>query len=411
MPSLDVYKRVISSKGNTVGTAHKTHSDIVMEATWGSDIQSKVCYIYDYFHDDKPWLAEDITYENTTKTKIDAKFIVTKYSSIDKDQVEYHIMFRPSQPVRFNNGDDLYYFETDYKDIYLMTFPIGFYIDIPDEKNCYRKWLIVEQEEGNQFIKYSVLPCDYRLQWIEHNKNTRIKRQMWCATRAMNSYTSGLWIDRYFNSLDDVNKVWLPLNPITEKLGFLGEDGQNQRIILSALTRHPLTWKISKIENTKPIGIYKITLDQDSFNPNTDYVNYETKEMYADYYSSSLTPKEDTTVLYAQNHCEITTSTNTIKCGGSYKLLTLNIFDSQQNNITDLYTDSLDIFSWEFFIDGKNITNDGIILLKQLEEKNKIRIKFTDNREYLTKILTVKCNINKNTETLIGEIPLEIIPI
>ena len=60
----------------TLGEKLKSDSDMLMELTWDSDIQSKICYIYDFYHDDQPRLAEGMTYENTTKTRIDAKFIV-----------------------------------------------------------------------------------------------------------------------------------------------------------------------------------------------------------------------------------------------------------------------------------------------------------------------------------------------
>ena len=195
MPSLQTARRVANAKNNgakTIGQIYKEQSDFVMEQTFFNDIQSKVCYIYDYFHDDQPWLAEDITHENTTKTKIDAKFIVTKYSSIDKDQVEYHLQFRPSQPVRFTEDDELYYYETDYKKRYSTQFPIGLFVDIPDEKNVYRKWLIVAKEECNQFLKYLILPCNYYFHWIEEDGNQRIKRKMWAVKRNQNSYNSGL---------------------------------------------------------------------------------------------------------------------------------------------------------------------------------------------------------------------------
>ena len=117
MPSLNTARRVSSMKYNgakTVGQILKEESDFIMEDTWENDIQSKVCYIYDYAHDDQPGLNNHMTYDNTTKTKIDAKFIVTQYGSISKDQVAFHLMFRPSQPVEFSPGDELYYFETDY---------------------------------------------------------------------------------------------------------------------------------------------------------------------------------------------------------------------------------------------------------------------------------------------------------
>ena len=129
MPSLQTARRVANAKNNgakTIGQIYKEQSDWLMEQTFFNDIQSKVCYIYDYFHDDQPDKNVGMTYENTTKTKIDAKFIVKTYQSIDKDQVEYYIQFRPSQKVWFEESDELYYFETDYRQKYgVQDFPIG----------------------------------------------------------------------------------------------------------------------------------------------------------------------------------------------------------------------------------------------------------------------------------------------
>lgn len=112
MPSLQTARRVANAKNNgakTIGQIYKEQSDWAMEQTWDNDIQSKICYIYDFYHDDQPRLAEGMTYENTTKTRIDVKFIVKSYQSMDKDQVEYYIQFRPSQAVRFSENDELYY--------------------------------------------------------------------------------------------------------------------------------------------------------------------------------------------------------------------------------------------------------------------------------------------------------------
>ena len=365
--------------------------------------------IYDYFHDDKPWLAENITHENTTKTQIDAKFIVTKYSSIDKDQVEYHLQFRPSQPVRFTEDDELYYYETDYKKRYSTQFPIGLFVDIPDEKNVYRKWLIVAKEEGNQFLKYSVLPCDYYLHWIEVNGTERIKRKMWCVSRAMNSYTSGRWIDRYMLGLDDIQKIWIPINPITEQLSYI-EENKNKRLVLSALIKKPHVWQISKVENTKPLGLIKITLDQDSWDEHTDYVNLETGEMYADYYTSDISPTDPTepTPTPSSNYGTITASTSTIKIGGSYKTLTATVFDENGIDITDSYSDA--VFNWTCSIDGVDFTNNtDVITWLDGTTFNKQKIKFSNNRSYLEKILEVKCVITKGTETIETAMQFELI--
>lgn len=136
MPSLQTARRIANAKTNnakTIGQIYKEDSDFIMEETWDNDISSKVAYIYDYWHDDfyvdefgiERSLAEGMSYENTNKTRIDIKFIVKSYQSIDKDQVDYYLMFKPSQPVRFSEDDDLYYYETNFRKRYGASFPIG----------------------------------------------------------------------------------------------------------------------------------------------------------------------------------------------------------------------------------------------------------------------------------------------
>lgn len=113
------YKRILRNQGNTQGEVRKHQSDIIMEATWDRDIQSRKCYIYDYYHDDQRDRNKGFTYgKNCPKTPVDAKFIITQYSTLSKDQVEYHIQFKPSHRC------ELSYFEKSEK-IFEMEYPIG----------------------------------------------------------------------------------------------------------------------------------------------------------------------------------------------------------------------------------------------------------------------------------------------
>lgn len=188
----------------TLGQQIKHDSDMIMDETWWDDVQSRVCYIYDYFHDDQPQLKDHMTYHNTTKTRIDAKFIVKTHQSIDKDQVEYYLQFRPSQKLEFKPSDELYYFETEYRQRYGIEWPIGQYCDLPDEKGVYRKWLICEKEIANQFPKYLILPIDYQFMWVEKDGETIYKRKMWGVNRSQKSYIvcASYWkqcVEKFFN--------------------------------------------------------------------------------------------------------------------------------------------------------------------------------------------------------------------
>ena len=366
------------------------------------DIQSKVCYIYDYAHDNQPELKDHMTYENTTKTRIDAKFIITQYGSISKDQVTYHLMFKPSQPLEFNDGDELYYFETNYRKKYDIPFPCSLYIDIPNEKGIYEKWLIINEEQGNQFTKYNVLPCNYHFEWVETSGQNRYKRRMWGGDRQQLSYTSGVWLDRYINSLDNVDKAYLPLNDITENINYVDENSTNQRMIISAKTKHPLVWKLTKLENTKPLGLLQLTFSQTSFDQNNDYIEKDDDGniigMWADYFSYTEPTDPDTlSPTPSSIHGKITSSTSTIKVGGSYKTLTLKLYDADNNEITDNYSSySPDDFKWTCSITNGNKTTNLTDVVSWLKGSsfNQRKIKFPNDRSYLGKILNVKCIVD-----------------
>ena len=407
MPSLSTARRVANAKNNgakTIGQIYKEQSDWAMEQTFENDIATKTCYIYDYFHDDfftdehgiTRSLAEGMTYENTNKTKIDAKFIVKSYQSMDKDQVEYYLMFRPSQPVRFNEGDDLYYYETDFRKRYGATFPIGLFVDVPDDRGVYHKWIVCRDEPANQFPKYLILPVNYELTWIEKSNDKRIKRRMWCCLRQQNSYTIGIYTDRYFTHTDNQDKILLPMNSITEKFWYTSEDSKNMRVVVSALTEHPTVWTVTKVENSMPFGIQKLTIYTAFWNEHTDYVNLETGEMYADYFDSEIvptdpdtkpTPSPVTNIL-----ATITSSASTIKVGGSYRTLNIKLSNDSGEDITDTFGDRSN-FEWHFEIDDEEYKG----IIRNDLSFYRMKIKFPDDYDYVGKILTIYCTITNET--------------
>lgn len=410
MPSLQTARRIANAKTNnakTLGQIYKEESDFLMEETWDNSIASKTCYIYDHFHDDfftdehgiTRSLAEGMTYENTNKTKIDAKFIVKSYQSMDKDQVEYYLMFRPSQPVRFNEGDDLYYYETDFRKRYGATFPIGLWVDLPDDRGVYHKWLICRNEPANQFPKYLILPANYELMWVEKNNEKRIKRRMWCVLRQQMSYTSGVYVDRVFGHTDNQNKLILPMNSITEKFWYTDDDSKNMRVIVSALMENPTVWKITKCESASPLGLQKLTLYTNFFNEHTDYVNFETGEMYANYFDSEIAPTDPSTPTPSSITARISASTSTIKVGGSYKNLTVNLFNDSIEDITTEYADAT--FTWTCSIDNEDWTDK--VTWRAGTEYNQKKVKFPSETSAIGKILTVKCTIEKDNTTIESE--------
>lgn len=418
MPSLDLYKKRLQQRGNTIGQVHKYNSDLIMEQTWDRDIQSKICYIYDYHHDDQWWKNTGITHEHTTKTRIDAKFVIVKYQSTDSDIVDYHLQFRPSQKVQFDQSDELYYYETDYRQKYGAPFPIGMFVDIPNEKGVYEKWIICAEETTLQFKSYIILPCNYLLHWVEVKGDQKNKRKMWCATRSQSSYNSGLWQSDMIQTIEQQFKAIIPMNNITENLFYVNGNNQNTRFIISAPTPHPLTWQLSKVEHmvVGNFGLMRLTFAQDQWNTVTDYVcNDElfpdgTKDifaMYANYYAGSTTiDAVDEVVEHIKPivTCKLSCATNTIKVNGGYKTITVNFYDSNENDVTDQYTSYITENSWKFLIDKIDISSELVSTITQTQP-NKIKVKFTGNRDYLTKKLTIECHAS----TFVGALDLEIV--
>lgn len=414
MPSLQTARRVANAKNNgakTIGQIYKEQSDWVMEQTWDNDIQSKICYIYDFYHDDQPRLAEGMTYENTTKTRIDAKFIVKSYQSMDKDQVDYYIQFKPTQKTHFSEGDELYYFETDYRKKYHNDNFIGLFIDIPNDENIYEKWMILRTEPANQFPKYLILKCNYELMWIENNGTEKIKRRMWSVLKMQSSYNSGLWTDLRFTSQENQDKVWLPLNPITEKIWYTNESSKNMRVLVSSFTDNAIAWQISKVENAQPLGVQKLTLYQDFFDQHRDYIEKDSDGniigMWASYFDSEIVPTDPSTPTTPPSSitARISASTSTIKVGGSYKNLTVNLFNDSNEDITTEYADAT--FTWACSIDNEDWTDK--VTWKVGTEYNQKKVKFSNDTSVIGKILSVKCEIVKDNLPIESEIlPLEL---
>ena len=404
MSIYDMHRKRMRLQGNNIGQIHKNQSDEIMEQTWDNDIQSKICYIYDFYHDDQPRLAEGMTYENTTKTRIDAKFIVKSYQSMDKDQVDYYIQFKPTQKTHFSEGDELYYFETDYRKKYHNDNFIGLFIDIPNDENIYEKWMILRTEPANQFPKYLILKCNYELMWIENNGTEKIKRRMWSVLKMQSSYNSGLWTDLRFTSQENQDKVWLPLNPITEKIWYTNESSKNMRVLVSSFTDNAIAWQISKVENAQPLGIQKLTLYQDFFDQHRDYIEKDSDGniigMWASYFDSEIAPTDPSTPTPTplSTTAKISASTSTIKIGGSYKNLTVNLFNDSNEDITTEYADAT--FTWTCSIDDEDWTDK---VTWRGTEYNQKKVKFPNDAAVIGKILTVKCTIEKDDATIESE--------
>lgn len=231
----------------------------------------------------------------------------------------------------------------------------------------------------------------------------------------------------YSTSTESQFKAIVPLNPITEDIYYVEEDNKNMRIIISAPVEKPNVFQVSKVETAPLFGLKRLTFAQDKFDPYTDgrddveIAKGDIFAMYADLFDNEVptdTPfHTDTEIKMDTIHCDLSCNANKIKIGGSYKLITAKFFNIQGNEITDEFVPYLAKSSWSCYVknnrhedpDEIEVTdNTDLITWLEQKESNKIKIKIADNKEYLTKILVIKCSINKDGRNIVGEIQLQI---
>lgn len=374
MPSLAVYKSIHGSGNYLEGTAMKLQSDQIIEDTWWGDIAARTAYVYDFYHDDEPLGLRELHSANSgIKIPLDIKFIKHTSQTYSKDIVTNHIMLKPSQRCNVD------YYNEFFKWRYGAEFPIGLYIDIPDERGVYNRWIVVEKANFNdvQLPTFEVLACDKVIQYVVDG----IKYQIPGVLRSQNSYNSGIWVDHSTTIVEDVQKFILPLNRDTEKIYY------NQRMILDApVLTEPRAWQISKINRMSTPGIALFTLAQTFFNAHTDLIEKDRDGnvigMYADYYKSQVTPKENSIHEYARGEIAYSGVKPQLKIGGSYKKFTVT------------FTDMTSGFDgvWSCWFGEENVDSIFTILTPNDSSDlndNQIKIKAPNDDLYIGKVLTV----------------------
>lgn len=378
MPSFDLYKKMLGNQN--VGQSSKAQSDEVMEATWYNDMDAKTAYFYSQKYDDEFEINDDLHPEkSSTKIPVEVKLFEMEYNSLSKDEVAWHLIFKPS----FDYREVIRYYDEDFARPLNSVFPIGMYCDYPDSKGIYHRWLVVGQYRyhGNQFPSFLVLPADYKLQWIFERK----KYECWSALRSQNSYNSGLWTDYKITDPENQKIIWLPYNEKTVNIFY------DQRIAVSEPRTIPVVWKCSKVEDMNVRGIIRLTWAQSQWNQHTDFIEKDSDGnvigMWCDYYTTDgVAPEEPK--IEEDIHAVISyVGKPTIKVGGSFKKFTVDFFDGE-NPI------GFRLGQWGFLIDG-NDAKELVQLDTSDVDDNQMKVKFVGGDKYMGK----KLNVSYTTTT------------
>ena len=183
-------------------------------------------------------------------------------------------------------------------------------------------------------VKWIIEEKDIKLYYGEHvDIGTYFS---WAVKRTQSSYNSGVWQDYLTESVENQMKLWFPTNDDTMTITY------NQRFIISYNPKRQTVWRVTKVEDTEPTGMTKITYAQTLDNQDVDgrlFVNHTTNnysdktfDVSTDYYCGRTNDKENHGDLYdienSQSVIIYSGAQSSLKIGGSAKTYKANFYNS-----------------------------------------------------------------------------------
>ena len=275
MITTETYSKYLGNRGGNLSEVRKSDSIMIMNATFRDSPGYKRVYILDSADG---WIWTDAKYSQHSR------------QSIKSDDVDYYLQFRPNE----HHSVGTYVFIPND-----TSTEVGFYDeetnDPFNDKNFQdifdngKLWMIVDRNNSNQFVRYMVLPVNHEFKWIAYYNGTRKIMSCYGITRSANSYTSGLWLNEYNQVLDTITGFWLPDSHYIfgDKLSDYNIDDTryvelDMRFIVGTNMIHPHVWRVTKIDELQPKGIFKIIIKRDEYNEKTDNLALGVCDYYND---------------------------------------------------------------------------------------------------------------------------------
>ena len=153
--------------------------------------------------------------------------------------------------------------------------------------------------------------------------------------------------------------------------------------MLSDSTIRPLVFEVSKLEDTFPCGVTKVTLKQDHFNKNTD----NTELRICNYYESPVTPQEP---ISEDITLSCSGSTRTLRVGGSKRIISVTS-DIKDNSVT-----------WSYEFKGSKLSIEELSNDFEISEgENTLSINALLNYDNLGKVIKITATLpNKQPSSI-----------
>ncbi len=354
---MDLLEKRMSLFNNNMGYKLKTNSDLLMERNFTHDVNYKVAKLYDW---NSKYLED-----------VELKFQFSQKYSINKDQVEYLIQFKPNF-----FPEEKYIREDGQKQL-------GFFLEIPDAGGIMRKWLIVGRNQTPQFIRYNVLECNWVFKFIVND----VLYEQLGVIRDRNNYNSGVWSDGFVTSVENQACFIVPSNHKTFLIDY------DMRFMLSDNHINPLVYKVTKRTDTFPIGVQKIILSQDHYNEHTDNTDLKV----CDYYHATNIQTEESKISKIQ--LTYNGKRPNLVVGGNARTITAIIYDFLDQEII------LDKYNWNFKLNNttktlEELSSDFIIEIN----KNAVSIKAKRNYQLLGQVLELELVYKQKTTSIKMEV-------
>lgn len=357
---LDNYRLRMNALGGYEGESRRRNSQKIMDASWMRDAATKLVYV--------KWVNSGLPIIDDDDVPIYAKFNVKSYHNITGDEIAYLLQFRLED---IKNNPDI---------------KVGSYVQIYNELDEPEWWLIVHFDDRTQFREFSILRCSWTYKWVSRISGKRRIHKCLGAPRKQNSYNSGIWLDYTTQTVENQEVMWLPTNDDTKTIQY------DTKFLKSEPGRYPpLSWKISKVEDTATQGITKFTMTQEMFNSSTDNAEL----MIADYYESAVEPElPEMEEIPTISDLEITYSGKpVVRAGGGFKKFTL------KSRVDDKLVDCTDDIEWSIdFLSGDSTK------LQTLIDGNIFKVKCINDYSLIGETFTITAKTKYSLKSMVCEV-------
>lgn len=338
----------MASKKQNLGQHMRQQSDLLMDKTFSRDAGYKVCNLYD-------------RNMNLLEKGVEVKYQFAQKYTLNKDQVEYFIQFRPGYfpEKKYINDDGIE--------------RLGFYIEIPNELDEYEFWLIIGRNDALSFKRYNILKCNWTIKYRVNN----VVYSALSVLRSRNNYNSGVWSDGFATTVENQIQFLVPTNSDTNLIDY------DMRFMITDNPIHPIVYEVTKVEDCLPLGTKKVTLKQTLYDPSKDNI----EDKICDYFSPII-PVDSNTILPTSLKLLCSGSSTSLTLGGSARTITAT-FDNEPQSIPE--------FIWEFSFKGNSFSLNTITQYFKVEALNNVlKIAALDDKSIAGELLLIKVKDSKS---------------